>query len=105
MINSFNYSELFNSANEVHDNYLTKAGHALQKHGNRTGSVFPKVHGTPYVINESARRIVRNILSSENVKYQQRYHGRFGKIIEIYIPNGQGIRYHSNGKFIGFIEL
>jgi len=105
MIKSLNFSELFNSANEAHDRYLTKAGHALQKHGNRAGSVFPKVHGKPYVINESARRLIRNILSHDNVKYLHRYHGRFGKIVDIYIPNGQGIRYHSNGQFIGFIEL
>ena len=105
MRNFFNYSELFDSANEAHDNYLSKAGHALQKHGNRDRSIFPKVHGNPSVINESARRLVRNILSHDNVKYLQRYHGRFGKIIDNYIPNGQGIRYHANGKFIGFIEL
>jgi filamentous hemagglutinin len=97
-------SELLQSANETYDNYLSKAGHALQKHGERQGSVFPKVFGNPNAINMQAHDIANNILTHPSKTHTQRHHARFGEILDIYAPNGQGIRYNAMGKFIGFLE-
>ncbi|MEN8215601.1 MAG: hypothetical protein ABFS56_04360 [Pseudomonadota bacterium] len=97
-------SEFLQSANEPYDNHLSKAGHALQKHGERQASVFPKGLGNPEAINKQASDIVNNILTHPNNTQTQRHHARFDNIIDIYAPNGQGIRYDATGKFIGFIE-
>jgi len=95
---------LLNAANAPDRGELTKAGHALQKHGERLNSLFPKPQGNPHTISEQALAIVEDILGNPKRNVTVRYHARFGKITEIYAPNGQGIRYDSKNNFIGFIE-
>ena len=53
---------------------------------------------------QTGNAIVNDILIRPNKTYTQRYHAHFREIIDIYAPNGQGIRYDANGHFIGFIE-
>jgi filamentous hemagglutinin len=96
--------ELLNSANLPDRGELTKAGRALQKHGERAGSLFPKPQGNPQTINRQAAELIETILKNSQSIMIQRYHARFGNITEIYAPNGQGIRYNSQNHFIGFIE-
>jgi filamentous hemagglutinin len=95
---------LLNAANILDKGELTKAGRALQKHGERQGSLFPKPVGTPQTINQQASVLVEKILDNPNSTVTRRHHARFGDIVEIYAPNGQGIRYDSQNNFIGFIE-
>ena len=82
----------------------TCAGRALQKHSSRSNSVFPKPFGKPSQVNQQAQNILDNILSHPKSISTQYHHPRFGHIIDIKIPNYQGVRYYDNGKFIGFLE-
>jgi filamentous hemagglutinin len=83
---------------------LTKAGRALVKHGSRLGSIFPKPTGNADVINQVAQTVVDDILYNSRKTIIKRYHAHFGKILEIKAPDGRGIRFDSNGNFIGFLE-
>lgn len=83
---------------------LTKAGRALQKHGNRFASYFLKTKGNPSNINRQAYDIVYNIINNPDRGVMRRYHPRFGDIVEIRSPDGHGIRYDASGNFIGFLE-
>ncbi len=96
--------DLLNAANVVERSGLTVAGRALQKHGERLGSLFPKPKGNPQAINEQASTLVVGILTHSKRTITKRHHARFGNVVEIYAPNGQGIRYDSHNHFIGFIE-
>ena len=84
---------------------LTSVGRALQKHGSRSGSLFPKATGNAASINAQGKSVLQNIISHPNASTVTRHHGRFGNIMEIKIPNGQGARFSADGKtFFGFIE-
>ena len=84
---------------------LTSVGRALQKHGSRPNSLFPKATGNATSINAQGKSVLQNILSHPNASTVTRHHGRFGNIMEIKIPNGQGVRFSADGKtFFGFIE-
>jgi hypothetical protein len=83
---------------------LSAAGRALQKHGGRDDSAFPSAKGNPAAINDQGQQIVDDILNNPNSTVTQRNTGRFGNVIDITAPNGLGIRYSADGKFIGFLE-
>lgn len=84
---------------------FTKAGRSLQKHGDRQGSTFPKIKGSPHQANQQANSIVEDIVSNKNSKFQLRFLPRFGKVIEIRSPDGKGLRVDANNKeLIGFLE-
>jgi hypothetical protein len=84
---------------------LTAVRRALQKHGSRLGSLFPKTTGNTASINAQGETILKNIITHPNASTVTRHHGRFGDIMEIKIPNGQGARFSKDGKtFFGFIE-
>jgi filamentous hemagglutinin len=83
---------------------LTGAGHAAQKHGSRPGSAFPSTSGPPTNINAAGQDIVEEILTNTGTTFVQRHHAKFGTIIEFYAPDGRGVRFDANGKFIGFLE-
>jgi hypothetical protein len=98
-------STLMNSATQMSKGGLTKVGRALQKHGSRSGSIYPKATGNAAAMNEQGRNVLQNILSHPNATTVTRHHGRFGNIMEIKIPGGQGARFSADGKsFIGFLE-
>jgi len=83
---------------------LTKAGRALQKHGNRPSSVFPKPTGNESNYNKMAHDIVDEILMNPGTTVTAADRARFGKVIDVRHPDGRGIRYNINGEFIGFLE-
>ncbi|WP_165604030.1 hemagglutinin repeat-containing protein [Saliniramus fredricksonii] len=83
---------------------LTKAGRALQKHGGRQGSVFPEISGGPAQINIEGKKIVREILNNPNSSIKERLTGRFGPVLEVRAPDNRGLRFSTNGEFIGFLE-
>jgi len=96
---------LLRAASATDRGSLTTAGRALQKHGNRPGSVFPQPMGSPSMLNEQGLQIVDAILSDPNRVSVIRHHARFGEVLEVKGSNGQGVRYTSDGKqLIGFIE-
>jgi hypothetical protein len=84
---------------------LTAAGRALQKHGSRTGSIFPKATGNIAEINAQGESVLNGILTNPNVGTVTRHHARFGNVLEYRIPGGQGARFSGDGKtFFGFLE-
>jgi hypothetical protein len=103
---NFGLDDLYNNATGAkYKNGLSEAGRSLTKHGNRPGSSFPSLQGNPSTINETAANIVADILTSPNSTTTQRHHALYGPIIEIYAPDGRGLRYNGNsGEFMGFIQ-
>jgi RHS repeat-associated protein len=83
---------------------LTAAGRALQKHGNRPGSLLPKPRGSAAAISHAAQDIVDDILTDPGSTTSRRYHALYGEIVEIRRPDRLGVRYRANGEFMGFIE-
>jgi len=96
--------ELIKAGNEADRGGLTIAGRSLQKHGNRTGSLFPRVKGTVEEINSQGESVLMNILTNPKVTTTTRHHAKFGDVLEYRIPDGQGARFSADGKtFIGFL--
>ncbi|MGF6662185.1 filamentous hemagglutinin [Paraburkholderia atlantica] len=83
---------------------LSAAGRALQKHGGRDDSAFPAAKGNPAAINDQGQQIVDSILNNPASTVTQRDTGRFGTVTDITAPDGRGVRYSADGKFIGFLE-
>jgi len=83
---------------------LTAAGRALQKHGDREGSAFPAAKGNPLSVNQQGQHAVDDILTSPGSTTVTRNHARFGQVTEVRAPDGRGVRYGADGKFIGFME-
>jgi hypothetical protein len=86
---------------------FTAAGRSLTKHGtgSRLGnSLFPTAAGNPSAINRQAQDIVDDILTTPGTKIINRHRGRFGNTVEHIAPDGRGIVFDSNGKFLFFRE-
>ena len=98
-------SGLLKAGNVLEKGGLTAVGRALQKHGSRTGSIFPKATGNAAAINVQGETVLKGILTNPNATNAIRHHARFGKVLEYRIPGGQGARFSGDGKsFIGFLE-
>ncbi|MDB6081219.1 MAG: hypothetical protein JWO53_491, partial [Chlamydiia bacterium] len=79
---------------------LTKAGRALEKHGNRPDSVFPKAVGNIANKNLQGQSHLNEILYHANKEII-----KIGdKGYKIYAPDGRGAYIESDGSFRGFIE-
>jgi hypothetical protein len=92
-------ADLEASANAMDRNGLTRAGRALQKHGDRPGSVFPRSTGSAEARNAQGIDQVNAILNDPN-----RTVDVLNKVINIYGSNGAGVRYSVGGDFMGFLE-
>jgi len=103
-IGGFSVSELSRSAGVIDKGSLTKAGRALQKHGDRIGSIFPKATGEAVAKNAQGQSIVDSILKDPKKTVLLQNTGRFGQVIDIMSAEGKGLRYDSNGNLIGFLE-
>jgi RHS repeat-associated protein len=103
-INAGFISNLSRAAGALDRGGLTAAGRNLQKHGGREGSAFPAARGNAASINQQAQHIVDDILSNPGSTARTRHHARYGDVTEIVAPDGRGIRYDNNNKFMGFLE-
>ena len=96
---------LLNAGNALEKSGFTAVGRALQKHGSRTASIFPKAIGNATAINAQGESVLNGILTNPNTTSIIRHHARFGNVLEYRIAGGQGVRFSSDGKkFIGFLE-
>gem|GEM_PF-1644595 len=96
---------LLKAGNALDKGGFTTVGRSLQKHGSRVGSIYPKATGNPANINAQGEAVLKGILTNPNVTRTFRHHARFGNIMDIRIPGGQGVRFSADGKtFIHFIE-
>ena len=73
-------SKLMSAARVADKNGLSRVGRALNKHGGRAGSVYPKASGNPEAINKQGEAILKEILSSPEVEVVTRHHARFGNV-------------------------
>jgi RHS repeat-associated protein len=95
------FQRMLNAGGAIDKGALTKAGRALQKHGNRLGSVFPQVTGNPAAINMQGQQVLRDILSSPNQLIKP---NRFGGRDIFDVGSGRGVRYDEGGNMMGFLE-
>jgi filamentous hemagglutinin len=82
----------------------SKAGSHLQSHGQRPGSAFPRQRGSRNAINAAADKIVDDIVMDPRSTIEGRHHRLYGHVLEVRAPDGRGVRFSSNGSFIGFLE-
>lgn len=100
-------SDLSKAAGALDKGELTVAGRSLTKHGTgaRPGnSKFPQAKGTPSQVNRQAQAIVDDILSNPGSTFIKSFRGRFGDTLEVTAPDGRGLVYDANGKFLFFKE-
>ena len=64
---------------------LTKAGRALDKHGNRSTSVFPKATGNPASKNMQGQYRLDDILTHPNRRISSWQHRVFGNATDVEI--------------------
>ncbi|MFF3851859.1 polymorphic toxin-type HINT domain-containing protein [Micromonospora sp. NPDC002575] len=86
---------------------FTVAGRSLTKHGAgaRSGnSLFPQARGNPAQVNEIAQNQLDDILTDPGSVMTSGYRGRFGHTIEYSAPDGRGVVFDSNGRFLFFKE-
>ncbi len=86
---------------------FTAAGRSLTKHGAgaRPGNkLFPAAKGSPAEINRQAQQIVDDILANPNSKVIRGRKGRFEDATQVIAPDGRGIVFDSDGKFLFFRE-
>jgi RHS repeat-associated protein len=88
-----NVFALLKAGNAMDRGGFTAVGRALQKHGSRAGSKFPKATGTASAINAQGETVLRGILTNPNTTVVSRHHARFGNVIEYKLPGGQGARF------------
>jgi hypothetical protein len=93
--------DLLKAGSQVDRNGLTLAGRALQKHGDRVGSVFPKSFGDLSTRNAHGQAILEGILRSAQ---QTTRANRYGGFDVFNVLTGRGARFDSLGKFIGFLD-
>ena len=98
-------TNLMRAANSQSKSGLTEVGRSLQKHGDRAGSLYPNARGNPSTVNVQANKILTDIISNPSKTVTFRHHARFGNIMEIKTPSGQGARFSADGnRFLGFVE-
>src|SRR5690606_17489383 len=72
---------LIKAGNALDKGGFTAVGRALQKHGSRKGSIFPKATGNTASINAQGEAVLKGILTNPNVTSVARYHARFGNVL------------------------
>lgn len=83
---------------------LTRAGRSLHKHGSRPGSTYPPPFGGPEEMNRRAQDIVEAMLNHPGSELAQERKRRYGNVMEVWAPDGRGLRYSGDGRFISFLE-
>lgn len=92
-------NHIISAASSINRNGLTHAGRALQKHGSRQGSAFPRVTGTARDFNREGQKIVEEIVRNPA---SARITNRFGGA-DVIAPDGRGIRIKPDGS-VHFLE-
>lgn len=85
----------------VDRNGFTKAGRALQKHGSRPGSVFPKAPNKAVEANKMGQAILESIILSQNQLVKS---SKSGNVHIFDRPTGRGASYGPDGSLAGFVE-
>jgi hypothetical protein len=85
---------------------ISKAGRALDKHGQRVDTVFPKAVGSVHEKNVQGQKILDEILNHPDKQIILDKAPRSKQlVIDVFHPNGHGARFSRDGKeFITFLE-
>jgi len=106
--NNLSLEILSKGATILDRNGLTIAGRALQKHGDRFGSVFPQVKGSVQLKNYTGQLVVNEILNNPNSTFTTKpwvNNGVSINVIDVKDPTGRGVRFDAvTGKMITFLE-
>ncbi len=100
----FSADDLMNAGGRLDRGGHTAAGRSLQKHGDRVGSAYPKIAGTPSNRNSIGKQILREIITDPGIRAVESTHRHFGDILEVFASDGRGVRFLRDGTFIGFLE-
>jgi hypothetical protein len=93
--------DLSKAAGEADRGNLTKAGRALQKHGDRPGTAFDRPgSNSPKALNPAGQNTVDDILTNPKSQVKPNRLGGW----DVVAPDGRGVRYNQNGSFRGFLE-
>lgn len=96
---------LSKAGEEPHRNGLTRAGHAFQKHGDRSSGIWEKPKGNPEQLNKTGQRTLDGFINAPDAQWTARHHKRFGNIVESRQPDGRGARWSADGKHLhGFLD-
>jgi len=93
-------TKLAEAGKEIDREGLTRAGRALEKHGGRQGSIFPKATGSIEAKNQQGQRILEEILGNPGTTTAPNNLG--GR--DYFAPSGRGARFNQDGSFRGFLE-
>ena len=98
--NSLNLDILSKAGQVMDRGGLTRAGRALDKHGTRPNSAFPKATGEPIAKNAQGQFHLDDILTHPQNKIYKDVNSGY----EIYVPDGRGAYFRTDGTFRGFVE-
>ena len=90
MGNKYSLDALSNAGKVADRGGLTRAGRALDKHGNRTPTAFPRATGNPAVKNAQGQFQLDDILTNPSSNVSFKYNKQFGNVIDIQAPNAGG---------------
>ncbi len=97
-------SNLLSRATATSEGAVSPITRAIQKHATREGSAFRSVSGNLAARNAAGRAVADEILGNAGTTFNQRTTGRFGQVLDVVAPDGRGLRFGSDGKFIGLLE-
>ena len=96
---------VLDAANQLDRNKLTKAGRAIQKHGDRPGDIIEKVKGNAAVKNSEGIKLVKKILTDSKLEVKSYYSSIYKANIKDYRSKNGGIRMNiDSGEFMGFLK-
>ena len=79
---------------------LTRAGRALDKHGGRSNSAFPKATGNSANKNMQGQFHLDDIVTHpQSISCENRFGGQ-----DVFSPSGRGVRFDGEGNFTGFLQ-
>jgi hypothetical protein len=95
-------SKLSEDAAKKYNEHITEAGRAFTKHasGQRPSGTFPKLKGGTAEINQTAQKLVDEILNNPRAVFTRK---RNGKLV-VRKPDGQGLRFHKDGSLDTFLD-
>jgi RHS repeat-associated protein len=97
--------DLSRAAGALDESGVSAATKALQSHTQRRGgSAFPPVTGNKASRLAAGQAVIDDILTNPGSTFTRRTTGRFGEVLEVRAPDGRGVRFGSDGSFIGLLE-
>jgi hypothetical protein len=97
-------NDLARSATAAADDGVLAITRAIQKHSAREVTAFSPVTGNLAARNAAGRALADDILGNPATTFTQRTTGRFGEVLDVVAPDGRGLRFGSDGQFIGLLE-